>query len=430
MDEAVAYSTLAVTVTLAVSRPRVGLRGLRFTPGAAALVGVAVLFMAGLLRLDDMRTSAQMQWRPLAALTSIMILTGVVQEVGAFERLAQRIESYAHRTSAARAFGLVFLVSVVTPSLLNNDSAILLLTPLVIALTRRLYPGRPALTEAFAFAVFLAPGVAPFVISNPMNMIVAEFAGVGFNAYAAVMLPISVAGAILTYAVLRGHFRHELESAVAEPAPVSIAKAHPAERPAMALLLAVFLAYPVMAALGGPIWVVSVAGAASSLALAWHYRIAPARKVLGHVSPDILVFLWGVFLVVGGLRHVGVVDRLAALYQSASAHAGSEIGVIGTVAALGSAIVDNHPMSILNMMALREHGAYGAHDGSRAILAALIGGDIGPRLLPIGSLAGLLWMDLLRRAGVAISIGKFIRLGTLVLLPTLALSLAMLYFLA
>ena len=58
-------------------------------------------------------------------------------------------------------------------------------------------------------------------------------------------------------------------------------------------------------------------------------------------------------------------------------------------------------------------------------LAALVGGDIGPRLLPIGSLAGLLWMDLLRRAGVEIPIGKFVRLGVLVLVPTLALSLGM-----
>src|SRR5207237_345445 len=81
------------------------------------------------------------------------------------------------------------------PSLLNNDSAILLLTPLVVALTRRLHPRQPRLTEAFAFAVFLAPGVAPLVVSNPMNMIVAQYAGVGFGAYAAAMAPVSLAGA-------------------------------------------------------------------------------------------------------------------------------------------------------------------------------------------------------------------------------------------
>jgi arsenical pump membrane protein len=80
-------------------------------------------------------------------------------------------------------------------------------------------------------------------------------------------------------------------------------------------------------------------------------------------------------------------------------------------------------MPILNMLAI---------DGSHGpgLLAALVGGDIGPRLLPIGSLAGLLWIDLLHRAGVEIGVGRFVRIGTLVVLPTLAASLAMLRLLA
>jgi arsenical pump membrane protein len=422
MEEAVAYSTLAITVTLAVSRPRIGLRELRVTPGTAALFGVTVLLMAGLLSFDDMVSSARIQWRPLLSLTCIMVMTGVVHEIGAFERLARWLEAHARETSARRAFALVFLASIITPSLLNNDAAILLLTPLVVALTRRLYPGRPGVTEAFAFAVFLAPGVAPFVISNPMNMIVAEFAGIGFNAYSLVMVPISIAGAALTYAILRAHYRPLLESTVARREAVDVPARHPAERPAVALLLTVFVAYPVTAAFGGQIWTVAVAGALSSLGLAWHYRVAPARKVLGHVSPDILVFLWGVFLVVVALGKVGVVDQLSTLYTAAPAGTGREIGTVGVISALGSALVDNHPMSILNMMAL-------GHRGSRPLLAALVGGDIGPRLLPIGSLAGLLWVDLLRRSGVEISIGKFVRLGALVLLPTLSVSLVLLWLL-
>jgi arsenical pump membrane protein len=423
MEEVLAYSALALTVTLAVSRPRVGMRGLRFTPGTAAAAGVAVLLVTGLLRLQDLVTSARIQWRPLLALSCIMVMTGVVRETGAFDRLAARIEAYARRGSAERAFGVVFAVSVVTPSLLNNDSAILLLTPLVVALTRRLYPGRPDVTAAFAFAVFLAPGVAPFVISNPMNMIVAEFAHVGFNGYARVMAPISVAGALLTYGLLRLHFRRLLASAQTTAKPITMREAHPAERPAFVLLLGVFAAYPIVAAIGGPIWPISVAGAIGTLLIGRQYRVAATKKLLGLVSPDILVFLWGVFLVVVGLEHVGVVDRLAAVYRSSPGEEGCQLVVVGAVAALGSAVVDNHPMSILDMMAL------GAHGGSRPLLAALVGGDIGPRLLPIGSLAGLLWMELLRRLGVEITIGKFVRLGTLVLLPTLALSLAMLWWL-
>jgi arsenical pump membrane protein len=118
---------------------------------------------------------------------------------------------------------------------------------------------------------------------------------------------------------------------------------------------------------------------------------------------------------------VGAVDLLASIYRCAATGSGRQLATIGVTSAIGSALIDNHPMSILNMMAIDA-----SHD-PRPLLAALVGGDIGPRLLPIGSLAGLLWMDLLRRSGVEIGIGRFVRLGTIVLIPTLAASLWMLW---
>ncbi|HSS00846.1 MAG TPA: ArsB/NhaD family transporter [Kofleriaceae bacterium] len=424
MEQVVAYAALAATVGLAVTRPRLG--RYRVTPGAAALAGVLALIAARLLTPHMMLEAARVQWRPLVTLTSIMILTGVVHEVGAFERLAAVIEQRARTgtRSAASAFTLVFALAAATPSLLNNDAAILILTPLVVALTRRLYPRRPEITIAFAFAVFLAPGVAPFIVSNPMNMIVAEYAGLGFNAYAVVMVPLSLVGALLTYGVLRWVYRGLLRSApAAAPAPRTVFHRHAGERPAVLLMLAVFIAYPIAAALGAEIWTVAAAGALASLTVCRIYDVAPLRKAASHVSLDILVFLWGIFLVVQGLRSVGVVDELRALYAAAPAGSGSQLATIGVASALGSAAIDNHPMSILNMLALdRSHGP-------APLLAALIGGDIGPRLLPIGSLAGLLWVDLLRRSGVEIGVGRFMRLGTLVLAPTLAASLAMLWLL-
>jgi arsenical pump membrane protein len=419
MELAVAYSTLGLTVGLAVLRPRVGLW--RFTPGSAALLGVLALFATRLLTSAQLFEAARLQWRPLIALTSIMVTTGVVQEVGAVDRLVAWIETRARGRSAGHTFTVVFVISVVTPALLNNDAAILMLTPIVVALTRRLYPRQPGITVVFAFAVFLAPGVAPFIVSNPMNMIVAEFAGLDFNSYALVMVPISLVGAALTYAILRWRYAALLDAAVPVPAPVTTVHRHPAERPAVVLMLGVFLAYPVAASLGVEIWSVAVAGAVGSLALCRLHRVAPLRKAASHVSLDILVFLWGIFLVVQGLRGVGVVDWLRAVYQTQPHGSGAELALIGVTSSVGSALIDNHPMSILNMMAID-----GAH-GPRLLQAALVGGDIGPRLLPVGSLAGLLWMDLLRRAGIEIGITRFLRVGTLILLPTLAASLLLLW---
>lgn len=422
MDQAVAYSALAATVGLAVTRPTLA-SGRRVTPGTAALVGVFVLVVARLLTPEMMLEAARVQWRPLLTLVSIMILTGVVQEVGAFDRLAAALETRARARSAVWTFTAVFVLSVVTPSLLNNDAAILILTPLVVPLTRRLYPGRPELTIAFAFVVFLAPGVAPFIVSNPMNMIVAEYAGLGFNSYAAVMVPLSLAGAVLTYVVLRWVYRDALRSAQPAPAPRTTIHRHPGERPAVVLMLAVFVAYPIAAACGVEIWSVAAIGAGLSLVVCRVYRIAPLPKATSHVSYDILVFLWGIFVVVQGLRSVGVVEQIQALYANAPADSAGHLVTVGVVSAIGSALIDNHPMSLLNMHAID------ASAGARPLLAALVGGDIGPRLLPIGSLAGLLWIDLLRRAGVDLGIRRFMKVGTLVLLPTLAASLAMLWLL-
>jgi len=82
-------------------------------------------------------------------------------------------------------------------------------------------------------------------------------------------------------------------------------------------------------------------------------------------------------------------------------------------------------MAILNALAI------GDLPGARRVdyLAALIGGDLGPRLLPTGSLAGLLWLKLLSRAGLNVSVRQFVRVGALVTLPALLVSLLVLYIL-
>ncbi len=115
-----------------------------------------------------------------------------------------------------------------------------------------------------------------------------------------------------------------------------------------------------------------------------------------------------------GLREVGLVSHLAALYER------SGFVTVGLTSAIGSAVFNNHPMALLNMMALET----ASPAGSLGVFAALVGGDLGPRLLPMGSLADLLWLEMLRRQGVDVSVGRFVRVGLLVAVPTIAASLA------
>jgi arsenical pump membrane protein len=287
----------------------------------------------------------------------------------------------------------------------------------VLIFVRRRYPGHPGLLVPFAFAVFMAAGVAPFVTSNPMNMVVASYVGLNFNAYAATMLPIALAGSVVSLFLLGRVFRRELDvpvgpaSRLRDDVPLTRLQAA-----MLGLLAGVTGTYPVVAVFhGGAIWTVAVVGAVAAVGLAWHASGEPPARLVRHgVSWDVLLFLPAVFVLALGLRNVGLVDLLSAWYH------GAGITAIGATAAVGSAALNNHPMALLNMMAIEPNG------DATPFLAALIGGDLGPRLLPTGSLAGLLWIESCRRLGVHVSPGLFIRTGLLLTGPALAVSLALL----
>ena len=94
------------------------------------------------------------------------------------------------------------------------------------------------------------------------------------------------------------------------------------------------------------------------------------------------------------------------------------------VSASGSALLNNHPMTILNLLTLQAGSAQDLH-----YLVVLAGGDLGPRLLPSGSLAGLLWLAACRMQGVQVRLRWFIVTGAITLVPALLASVGLLLLL-
>ena len=413
MELLAACGSLAVTLGLVVTRPRVG-AVLRIGPAPAAAIGVLLMLATRVVSFGDVGGTAAILWRPLMTIAALMVTTAVAQRIGLLDTLATRL--FARTSgSATRLFTGVFVLSALTAAALNNDAAVLLLTPAIVALVRSRYPGRPDLVVAFAFAVFMAAGVAPLVLSNPMNLIFAAYAGIDFSAYAARMIPIWIAGGVVAALTLRRIFRAQLASA---PAVSGSTPAPPLDGPQLrmlVLLLAVLGACPIVAYLGGPVWIVAVVGAALALVVVARPAGGPVGATLRDgIAWDIVAFLVLVSVLGVGMRNAGLVGRLSALY------AGGSVETVGLTSALGSAVLNNHPMSIANMLALHDGGS------PRLALAALVGGDLGPRLLPMGSLAGLLWLEKLRQARVEIPLGRFVAIGVALTLPALLLSLALL----
>jgi arsenical pump membrane protein len=390
-----------------------------WAPAAGALLGVVVAYAGGAATIADAEHAARELWRPLLVIVSIMTTASCASELGVFAHLAEWIEPRT-RGPVRHAFRMVFVLAALCAAVLSNDAAILMFTPVVIELLRQVYPKRHGkFVLAFAFAVFVAAGVAPLPTGNPMNLVVAHRAGIGFNDYALHMVPVALVGWIASYLALAWFFRDEL----ADEAPARggrMETAAPIDRPARVVLFAAgasVLAYPVLAALGEPLWIVAVPTALVCMLATMRRGIAPATILRG-VSWELLPFVFGVLVLATALAHAGVTDSLRDLYTRSPA----PLPTVGGVAAAGSALINNHPMALLHSVTLA-----GAPDS--LVYAALIGGDLGPRLLPIGSLAGLLWLYTLRVRGVVIPLSMFIRVGLVVTIPSLIVSLAMLWLL-
>jgi arsenical pump membrane protein len=414
VSTALVFVGLAVLVGAVAWRPH----GLGPTVGAALAVALAAL--GGAVELSDVRTAAAAQWRAYITLAAVMTMTSAAERLGLLTRLAAIIEPRT-RGPVKHAFQVTFALSALVAAALSNDAAILLMTPTVLLLLRTVYPRRhPKFLVPFAVAVFTAAGVAPLVISNPMNLIFCDHAGIGFNAYAVAMIPVAIAGWLVAYAALAWIFRDVL----ADPAPALGAWPTAPERlsrGAQIVLMTVAVAlcaYPVFAYFDLPLWPVAAAGAAVCVAVSVHAGHRGA-DLAGGVAWTIFPFLMGVFILAMALERVGVVAWLRSLYGSSPA----PVATIGVTSAIGSALLNNHPMSVLNAFALD-----GSPDaGNTRALAALVGGDLGPRLLPVGSLASLLWYDLLRKHQVDVHVTTFIRVGVLLTVPTLAVSLLVLW---
>jgi arsenical pump membrane protein len=386
------------------------------TAGAVAAVGFAVL--AGAVASTDVTTAFAAQWRAFVTLASVMTMTSAADRMGLLTRLAATIEPRT-RGPVRHAFRVTFILSALVATVLSNDAAILVLTPTVIALLRTVYPKRhPKFLLPFVVAVFAGAGVAPLVVSNPMNLIFSDHIGLGFNRYAITMIPVALVSWVVTYATLAWVFRKVL----ADDAPAL--GAWPEQPPAppgagivLAAIVVSLLAYPVVAALDVPLWPIAATGAAICALASLGYGQSP-RALISGVAWTIFPFLSGVFILALALQRIGTVTWLQELYASST----MPLATIGITSAVGSAVLNNHPMSVLNAFALHQTDSSFSH-----AFAALIGGDLGPRLLPVGSLASLLWFDLLRKHDVKVSVATFVRIGVMLTIPTLLFCLLTLW---
>jgi arsenical pump membrane protein len=423
-----ALPILALTVGLALVKPRLG--RMRIGHAHAAILGAVLSIITGAVSLESAYQSLRVLLYPVIAIISLMILTIIAEQAGLFGLLAFQIAKIA-RGDGKALFTYIFFAGTVTGAIFTNDAAVLIFTPLVFKLIEEVQGESWGLSNKipYYFAVlYIANLVGAFVISNPINIIVASIFGIGFHEYALWMIFPAVVSVITSYYGLMMFFKKSLP----ESYDCSLALQSPRNHRFMALsgivlgvtLLGLFLGHLI----GVPTWAAALIGAMTLLILSGVMEGLDNVQVIKAVSWDVITFVVGIFIVVTGLRNAGVTYAIEKLASYLSGFTLAKLTMAnGFIAAICSAIMNNHPTAYTMALAIQDM-PLGSVLGETTfvkkmvVFSALIGGDLGPKMLPIGSLAALLWFRILKDRGVHIPYSLYIKIGIPVTLAAVLFS--------
>ncbi|MDE2577677.1 MAG: anion permease [Hyphomicrobiales bacterium] len=409
---AIAYAVAFVATAGVMARP------FRWPEYVFALAGAAALLVLRVLSPAEAWGAVVKGTDVYLFLTGMMLLSEVARREGLFDWAASRAAALA-QGDPRRLFALVYGVGVLVTVFLSNDATAVVLTPAVYAAARAAKAPPTPYLYACAFVANAASFVLP--ISNPANLVMFGDRMPPLGAWLALFAAPSLAAILLTYGAMRFVFAGKLGEKLGqfahrpEQTPLSFGG-----RIACAGLCAAALVLLYASArgwnLGLPTLVVGLAVAAVALTAA---RAAPG-PVLREISWGVLPLVAGLFVLVEGLARAGLVAHLAEALQTGQAVAPRETALVaGLLAGFGANVVNNLPLGLIAASAAHQAAA-----SPLTIGALLIGVDLGPNLSVTGSLATLLWLVAIRREGEHVGALAFLKVGAVVMTPSLIASLA------
>jgi arsenical pump membrane protein len=365
-----------------------------------ALVGAlcaGATLATGLLT-GDAAWSAVTHLAPVVAfLVTILVVSDVCARAGLFAAAAQRVSSWS-RGRPVRLFTGVYLLAALVTVTLSLDATVVLLTPVVLAagMARSVpeQPGTYACLRMANSASLLLP------VSNLTNLLAVPHLHLTFTGFALRMAPVLAVVLVVEYVGLRLLFRREL----AVPAVPDRDEAPSLAVFPIVVVGLMLVGFAAVSPLGLEPWWVSLVAALVLATWARSAGLVTPREVLAAGHPGFAVWVLALGVVVAGLG-VGFLGELVGRAVPGSTSYGGllVIALVATVLANG----------LTNLSATLLLVPLVAPLGTTAVLAALLGLNIGSGLTWTGSLANLLWRRTLGRHGAAPGNATFHRVSLL-----------------
>ena len=389
------------------------------------IIGSVILFLTGIIKIKDVIFVWDVVWNATFTLVAIILLSIILDRIGFFSYLAVRIAKRSDGSPTRLFFYIIFLSAAVT-AVFSNDGSILVMTPITYEVLKNIRAGRKSYFPFLVATGFICDAAStPLSISNLVNIISTGFFSIRFLDYFYVMAVPDLVTIMLSSMILFLLFKKSFDwrfDVNLLPDPDSFVTDRPLFMAAFFLTGALVVAYAFASSYLVPISFIAIPSVFVFSVISILRKSTDSSFLLRKTPWAIIFFSFGMFIVVYALAKTGLSLEIGKMFLSLYGNS-SLTGYlsIGFVVSIFASVMNNLPSVILINITISS-----IQLKSLVYLNVLVN-DIGTKMTPIGSLATLLWLNILRGKGENIDIARFIKTGIIVTIPVLIAGISVLW---
>ena len=392
-----------------------------------ALVGAALLLMARLLSVEQ--AVEAIDFNTIGLLIGMMIIVGVTRQTGVFEYLAIK-SAKVSGGHPLKIMAALALVTAVLSALLDNVTTVLLIVPVTFAIAQKLKisPLPYLIVEILASNIV---GTAT-LIGDPPNIMIGSATKLGFMDFVINLAPVVIVIYVLTVFLLRVIYRKQLsasperQKSIMELNENDELKDLVLLRKCLFILSLTIIGFVLHQFVHLESSVIALSGASLLLLIT---REDP-EHALQAVEWPVIFFFIGLFIIVGGLEHVGVIEAVARFSLEVT---GGEVLASGIlilwISAIASAFVDNIPFVATMIPLIQDMGRLGAIENLNFLWWSLsLGACLGGNGTIIGASANVVVIGMAEKRGTNISFLGFMKVAFPLMIMSIIISMGYLIF--
>ncbi|WP_342600031.1 arsenic transporter [Psychrobacillus sp. FSL H8-0483] len=413
-----------------------------------AAIGAVIILLAGIVsRADIMDIISKIGGASITIMATI-VMAVILESFGFFNWAAARLANLA-KGSGYRLYWYIQLLCFLMTLLFNNDGSILITTPILILLLKnlRLKPHQQ-IPYLLSGALIATASSAPIGVSNIVNLIALNIVHMSLWMHTAMMFVPATLGLLfmsyLMYIVVKKKLPKTLPDSAIDieesfftqnfhplKTKISIESKQKRTKFMLKVLLFVFIMRCLLfvaSYINVPIEIVAVLGSVVLLLWRWYHLRTNPVDILKKTPWHILIFAFSMYVIIYGLNNVGLTALLVQWFEPIVNQGLFQASfIMGGLVSVLSNLFNNHPALMIGTITLTEMGL-DPITLKTIYLANIIGSDMGSLLLPIGTLASLIWMHILRKSKIKITWKDYLSVTLIVIPIATIVTLTLLYF--